>query len=62
MLSKNLSYRMGDSRLLGCQLGESLRWEIGQSLGHRLEDVHYAVRDSLIEALNEPEEPWPAPE
>jgi hypothetical protein len=61
MLSKNLDYRTGNSRLLACQLSDSLERELSMKLGFPVGDLQYLMADPLVETLTEPEEPWPAP-
>ena len=44
------------------QLDEKLFWDLNMELAFPVENLSYWMSDTLAETLNEPEEPWPAPE
>lgn len=57
MLSKNLPYRIGNSRLLSCQMSDALGWELARG-ADRMENLLVGIADCLVdEILTGPEQP-----
>ena len=44
------------------QLDGKLAWDLKLKLTFPVENLSYLIADRLAETLNQPEEPWPAPE